>query len=42
MTDDDDTESGDFLFDLLKTLIALFFFIFFVAIIGGLLWGFLA
>lgn len=41
MTDDDDS-TEDFLWDLLKTLLAIFFFLITVAIIGGILWGLLA
>jgi hypothetical protein len=40
MNQDDDTDAGgDFFIDLMKTLIALFVFIFFVIVIGGVVWG---
>jgi hypothetical protein len=38
---DNDTDSGDFFFDLLKVLVALFFFCLCVAVIGGIVWGLL-
>ena len=39
MNDDDTDAGGDFFFDLLKVLLALFVFILFVAIMGGFVWG---
>jgi predicted lipid-binding transport protein (Tim44 family) len=40
MSQDDDTDaSGDFFFDLMKTLIALFVFILLVTVIGGVVWS---
>jgi len=42
MNDDDDTEAGgDFFIDLIKTMIAIFFFVLFVSVIGGVIWGLL-
>jgi hypothetical protein len=39
MTDEDDTDAGgDFFIDLVKTMIALFIFVLFVAVIGSLVW----
>jgi len=39
---DDDTDSGgDFFIDLVKTMIAIFFFVLFVSVIGGVIWGLL-
>ena len=43
MNNDDDTDSGgDFFFDLIKTVIAMFFFGLFVSVIGGVVWGLVA
>jgi len=43
MNDDNDTSAGgDFFFDLLKVLVALFVFILFVAVMGGVVWGLIA
>jgi hypothetical protein len=43
MNQDDDTDAGgDFFFDLMKTLIALFVFILFVTVMGGIVWGLIA
>lgn len=40
---DDDTDSGaDFFFDLMKTLIALFFFTLFLVVMGIVVWGLIA
>jgi len=40
MSQDDDTDAGgDFFFDLMKTLIALFVFILLVTVIGGVVWS---
>jgi hypothetical protein len=41
MNDDDTDAGGDFFFDLMKVLIALFFFCLCVAVIGGIVWGLL-
>ena len=42
MNQDDDTDSGgDFFIDLVKTMIAMFFFVLFVSVIGGVIWGLL-
>jgi len=42
MNQDDDTDSGgDFFIDLVKTMIAIFFFVLFVSVIGGVIWGLL-
>ena len=39
MNQDDDTDSGgDFFIDLVKTMIALFIFVLFVAVLGSLVW----
>jgi hypothetical protein len=39
MSQDDDTDAGGDLFiDLVKTMIALFIFVLFVAVIGSLVW----
>jgi len=39
MNQDDDTDAGgDFFIDLVKTMIALFIFVLFVAVIGSLVW----
>jgi len=38
VNDDDDTDSGgDFFMDLMKTLVALFVFVIFLAVMGGVL-----
>jgi len=43
MMNDDDTDSGgDFFFDLMKTLIALFVFILFILVMGSFVWGLIA
>lgn len=42
MNDDDDDSNADFLFDLIKTLIALFFFILFLVVMGIVVWGLIA
>ena len=43
MNNDDDTDSGgDFFMDLMKTLVALFFFVLFLFVMGTIVWGFLA
>ena len=39
MNDDDTDSGGDFFFDLIKTLIALFAFILFVSVMGTIVWG---
>jgi len=39
---DDDNDSGDFFFDLLQVLIALFVFILIIAVMGGVVWGLIA
>ena len=40
---DDDTDSGaDFIFDLMKTLIAIFFFLLFVVVMGTVVVGLLS
>ena len=42
MSQDDDTDAGgDFFFDLLQVLIAMFVFILFIAVMGGFVWGLL-
>lgn len=41
MNDNDTDSGGDFFFDLLKVLVALFFFCLCVAVIGGIVWGLL-
>jgi len=42
MNQDDDTDAGgDFFIDLVKTMIAMFFFVLFVSVIGGVIWGLL-
>jgi len=42
MSQDDDTDAGgDFFIDLVKTMIAIFFFVLFVSVIGGVIWGLL-
>jgi hypothetical protein len=39
MNQDDDTDAGgDFFIDLVKTMIALFIFVLFVAVLGSLVW----
>jgi len=43
MNQDDDTDpGGDFFIDLVKTMIALFIFVLFVAVIGSLVWRLVA
>jgi len=43
MNQDDDTDAGgDFFIDLVKTMIALFIFVLFVAVIGSLVWRMVA
>jgi len=43
MNQDDDTDAGgDFFIDLVKTMIALFIFVLFVSVIGGVVWGLVA
>jgi hypothetical protein len=43
MSQDDDTDAGgDFFIDLVKTMIALFIFVLFVSVIGGVIWGLVA
>jgi hypothetical protein len=43
MSQDDDTDAGgDFFIDLVKTMIALFIFVLFVAVIGSLVWRLVA
>lgn len=42
MNDDDTDSGGDFFFDLVKTLIAIFVFILFIAVMGGIMWGIIA
>ena len=41
MIDDDTDAGGDFFFDLLKVLLALFVFILFIIVMGGVVWGLL-
>jgi hypothetical protein len=41
MNDDDTDAGGDFFFDLMKVLVALFFFCLFAAMIGSIVWGLL-
>lgn len=42
MIDDDTDAGGDFFFDLMKVLIAIFVFILFIAVMGGFVWGLIA
>jgi hypothetical protein len=42
MNDDDTDSGGDFFFDLIKTVVAMFFFGLFVSVIGGVVWGLVA
>ena len=43
MNQDDDTDAGgDFFIDLVKTMIALFIFVLFVAVLGSLVWRLVA
>jgi hypothetical protein len=42
MNDDDTDSGGDFFFDLLQVLIALFVFILFIIVMGGFVWGLIA
>ncbi|CAB4121030.1 hypothetical protein UFOVP10_9 [uncultured Caudovirales phage] len=42
MIDDDTNSGGDFFFDLLQVLIAVFIFILFVAVMGCVVWGLIA
>jgi hypothetical protein len=42
MNDDDTDSSGDFFFDLLKTAIAILFFLLFVSVLGSVVWGLIA
>jgi hypothetical protein len=42
MNDDDTDAGGDFFFDLLKVLLALFVFILIVTVMGGIVWGLIA
>jgi len=43
MSQDDDTDAGgDFFIDLVKTMIALFIFVLFVAVLGSLVWRLVA
>lgn len=41
MNNDDDS-GGDFFFDLMTTLIALFVFILFILVMGSFVWGLIA
>jgi len=41
MNDDDTDAGGDFFIDLIKTIISIFFFVLFVSVIGGVVWGLL-
>jgi hypothetical protein len=42
MNDDDTDAGGDFFIDLMKTVIAIFFFVLFFSVIGGVVWGLIA
>ena len=42
MNDDDTDSGGDFFVDFIKTAIAIFFFLLFVATIGSIVWGLVA
>ena len=42
MNDDDTDSGGDFFFDLMKTLIALFVFILFIVVMGTVVGGILS
>ena len=42
MNDDDTDAGGDFFFDLITTLIAVFVFILFILVMGGFVWGLIA
>jgi hypothetical protein len=42
MNDDDTDAGGDFFIDLVKTMIALFIFVLFVAVLGSLVWRLVA
>jgi len=42
MNDDDTDAGGDFFVDFIKTVIAIFFFVLFVSIIGSFVWGLIA
>ena len=42
MNDDDTGSGGDFFFDLLQVLIAVFVFILFILVVGGFVWGLIA
>jgi hypothetical protein len=39
MNDDDTDAGGDFFIDMVKVLIALFLFILFVTLLGGIVWS---
>ena len=42
MNDDDTDSGGDFFIDMVKTAIAIGFFLLFVVTIGAVIWGFVA
>jgi hypothetical protein len=43
MNDDDDTDSGeDFFIDMVKTILAIGFFLLFIVTVGAVVWGFVA
>jgi len=42
MSKDDDSGGGDFLIDMVKTVLAVGFFLLFVCTIGAVLWGLIA
>jgi hypothetical protein len=42
MNDDDTDAGGDFFVDFIKTVIAIFFFVLFVSIMGSFVWGLIA
>jgi hypothetical protein len=42
MNDDDTDSGGDFFIDMVKTILAIGFFLLFVSTIGAVLWGLIA
>jgi len=42
MNEDDDSGGGDFFIDMVKTVLAVGFFLLFVCTIGAVLWGLIA
>jgi hypothetical protein len=42
MSDDDADSGGEFFIDMVKTVVAILFFLLFVSVLGSVVWGLIA